>query len=387
MPSLKEIFSFSINEDIESFEQENKPKKQPDLKVKMGPHLPKAIVEKSNGRLRFGGKKAGAYRIQRTDPDVGVPSHELQAIFNDLDFSVIEILPPGTPGAASGKFNTYIMRYCGLEFSIVFGQGRNGGQKYEDQVLDDLKSSQKDKDKQSELYKALLNAFQNSQDEIKEIKKVASRFVKRPVTDEIMDVGSIVSDIDIVLNDGKIIHISLKDINGSTFANSGYTGGFVKTLGDDGKPLFDDGFHELDKFLSACGVNKEKAAQGLNDYVRKEPTNPPFRDVPTNFEPVTISKYLASAYGYGYWYVRPNRTSRGGGYQIVHIDSPEAAMNKVGNVNFVTVTYPYWTPKMKSKQITIKIDTDTAFYKIEIRNSHRKVMPNEFKIKIEGLKA
>lgn len=356
-----------------------------------GPHLAQTIVDNSNGRLRYGGRKAGAYRIQRVDPDVGIPAHELKGLLKKIGYKVIEIIPPGSVGASSGKFNTYVLQYGEIEFPIVFGQGRNGGQRYEDIVLDDLKKSQKNSSKgkkvESELYNALLRTFKIKPNQVKEIKKVASRAVRRPVTQTIANVGSIVSDIDIILKNGNIFHISLKDLNGSTFANSGYTGGIDRTIGQDGKPFFTPGSHELDQLLFACGVDKNKVVKGLNDYVRNTPTKPPFKNIPVTFDADTITKYLASAYGYGYWYVRPNRTSRGGGYQIVNIDSEKAALNKVGNVNSVTVSYPYWTPEMSSKQITIKIDTDTAFYKIEVRNSRRKVIPNEFKIKIEKMKA
>lgn len=412
MPRLAEVFLSELKEDLDlntsnptkpgkrsvrskpsksylqKLTEKTNPEEKTELPERLGPHLPKAIIKKANGRLRYGGRKAGAYRIQRTNPKVGVPTPELKQIFDELGFKTIQIIPPGAPGASSGKFNTYIMQYGELEFPIVFGQGRNGGQRYEDQVLKDLKKSREaeKKENMSELYKALLDAFGIDTSEVKEIKKVASKAVRRPVTTEIQDVGSIVSDIDIILDNDSIIHISLKDLNGSTFANSGYTGGIQETLGKDQKPFFMVGSHELDGLLAACGVDKQKVADGLNDYVREQQTNPPFKDVPTEFNAGIIMQYLASAYGYGYWYVRPNRTSRGGGFQIVHIRTPEDALKKVGDINSVTVTYPYWTPKMKSKQVTIKIDTDIAYYKIEIRNSHRKVIPNEFKIKIERLK-
>lgn len=376
------------------FEASTKPKK--------APALAQAIVDRSGNKLRFSGSKKGAFRIQRADPELEVTAEELLSILKACGYDVLKMVPPGAPGAASGKFNTWFLKTKeGKAFTVVFGQGRNEGHKYEDQVLNDLQNS-KNKEKpeeQSELYKALLNALGIRSDQIQEFRKTAEKHVKRPITDKIENVGPIISDIDIILKSGKHIYISLKNENGATFANSGYNGGFIlEKLGNTQN--ISVGSHPLDDFVFALGIDKQKAADGINDYLHHTQTVGNFQKVPTQFNPEKIQNYLASAYGYGYWYVKAGRA---GSYRIFNLDSPEAAIRQVGNVNSVTVTYPHYNAftvqqkkrgvvsnisKVKSsKQITAWVDTTTATYVVEMRNTKLSVNPNEIKVKIVATKS
>lgn len=372
---------------------------------KKAPALAQVIIDNSGNKLRFSGSKKGAFRIQRTDPELEVTAEELLSILKACNYDVLRMVPPNAAGAASGKFNTWFLKTKeGKNFSVVFGQGRNEGHKYEDQVLNDLQSSQQKQNSEdrSELYKALLQALNLQTDEIKQFRKTAEKHVKRPITDKIEDVGAIISDIDIILNDGRHIYISLKNENGLTFANSGYHGGFIVEMDKTVSSTFftiKPGSHQLDDFVFALGIDKQKAADGINDYLQKRQTQGNYQKVPTQFDPEKIQNYLASAYGYGYWYVKP---SRNGAYRIINLDSPEAAIHQVGNINSVMVTYPHYNSytiqqkkrgvisnieKTKtSKQITAWVDTTTATYVVELRNTKLGFNPNEIKVKIVAIK-
>lgn len=371
---------------------------------KKAPALPALIIGNSDGKMRYGGRKKGAYRIQRTNPDIEISAEEILQILKKSGIKTIRRIPPGAVGAASGRFNTWVLQLAEQEFSVVFGQGRNAGQKYEDEVLADLQSSRKKQKEraQSELYRALISAFGLKSSDIAKITKASSRAVKRPITDQIEDVGAVISDINIVKTDGDIIYISLKNENGATFANSGYHGGFEvikQPRGKNGALLHVvPGTHPLDDFIvDTLGVDKQKAADGLNAYLENKPITWPFWKLPTTYNKEKLAGYLASAYGYGYWYVRPSKT---GGYQIVNIATPADAVKKVGKINSVLISYPYYVEKERfdkkkkqtktvvksSKQITAWIDTTTATYIVEVRNSHRGINPNEIKVKVTGLK-
>lgn len=368
------------------------------------PTLPALIIGKSNGKMRYGGRKKGAYRIQRTNPDIETSATEIFQILKKCGAKAIRRIPPGTVGSASGRFNTWVFQFAKQEYSIVFGQGRNAGQKYEDEVVADLESSRKKRKKQtqSELFQALTTAFGLESSDIAKVAKASEGVVKRPITDKIENVGSVISDINIIKTDGEVIYISLKNENGATFANSGYHGGFEVVEQPRGKNAallhVIPGSHPLDDFIvNTLGVNKQKAADGLNAYLESEPIDWPYWKLPTVYNQKKLVKYLASAYGYGYWYVRPAKI---GGYQIFNIVTPAVAVKKVGKINSVLISYPYYTAKKhfnekgeqvktttkSSKQITAWIDTTTATYIVEVRNSHRGINPNEIKIKVTGLK-
>lgn len=382
----------AMNKSLKQIFEATKPKK--------APALAQAILDKSGGKLRFSGNKKGAFRIQRSDPELEVTAEELLGILRACGYDVLRMVPPGAPGAASGKFNTWFLKTKDNKaFTVVFGQGRNEGHKYEDQVLNDLQRGKENPEGRSELYKALMNALGLQSEQILEFRKTAEKHVKRPITDKIENVGPMISDIDIILKNGEHIYISLKNENGATFANSGYNGGFViEKLENTTKLVV--GSHPLDDFVFALGIDKQKAADGINDYIHGTQTVGEYLKVPSNFDPKKVQNYLASAYGYGYWYVKAGRL---GSYRIFNLDTPEAAIRQVGTINSVTVTYPHYNSytiqqkkrgvvsdvaKLKtSKQITAWVDTTTATYVVEMRNTKLAFNPNEIKVKIVATKS
>lgn len=380
MPKLSEIFlSEDLNEDVENNDT------MPNL-YKFGIEAIRDLVNHSQGRLKYSSSKRGSYRISRADPKIEIPAEELKKILDKINCKVIQIIPPGALGSNSSKFNTYVVRNGELEFTIIFGQGSNGGHDFERDTIQGLKNSQrsvKNNRKGGELYKILINAFGLTANDIKDIIHVGSKKVKRPLLLQPTDVGSEISDVDFVLKNGMTIHISLKNKEGKTFANSGYHSAFNEQLDKNGRPVFTVGNHELDHFIvNGCGVDKQKVADGINNYINKKPTKPPYRDVATNFDADIVKSYLAGAYGYGYWYLRPKMVSQGAGWQLINIDSAKAALDLVGDVKNVTINYPYWSPVSKSKQVTVKIFTTNAYFNIEIRNSQKRVHPNEIKVRI-----
>lgn len=407
MRRLSDLFKMSLQEDqssppdigssITAASSDSPPPVEPKTQGKMyksGTEAVRDIIALSAGRLKHIGSKRGSYRISRTDPKVEVPASEMADILEKCNVEVVSIITPGALGANSGKFNTYMLRNGELHFSVVFGQGSNSGHDFEKETIDSLKNSQLNATSAggqatvspNSLYQILISAFNLSPEEIQKIKHVGGKKVKRPMTNQPEDVGSTISDVDFVLENGKIIHISLKNKDGRTFANSGYQSAFSFTMGPDEKPLMTPSQHDLDTFIvDGCGVNKQKVADGINDYIRHQPTDPPYKDVTTNINADIIKSYLAGAYGYGYWYLRPKKPAKQGGWQLINIDSQQAAYEQVGEIKSVLVTYPYWSPTSKSKQVTIKIYTSNAYFMVEIRNSQKGIQPNEIKVRIEKM--
>ena len=87
-----------------------------------------------------------------------------------------------------------------------------------------------------------------------------------------------------------------------------------------------------------------------------------------------VQRYIASGYGYGYWYARD---MGGGEWHLKNIKTPKAALNLVGKVMRIDVSYPGVT-----KQITCNIITSNGRYIVEVRNTQGGVVPSQVNIKV-----
>jgi hypothetical protein len=361
------------------------------------PKLAQQIIANSNDKLRFGGNKKGAYRIQKTDPDLSITNIELLEILDKGNVKFIKEIPPNTHGSASGKYNTWVLLSEDKYFSVVFGCGRNAGQKYEDQILNELLQANANQSK-SILYDLLLDKINISQSNIEHIIKSSAKQVKRQIKQNIQDVGEVISDINIKTKTNENIYISLKNKDGVTFANGGYFGAFVENTNPLGQCFYTPGKHELDDFIiDGLGVDKDLAINGLNNYISQIHMDSMFLEkTQTDFNKDKVKKYLAGAYGYGYWYVKQIKNQE---YEVVDLSTPDKVLEKIGDVLSVEVRYPhyhYTTNRIfeqdfeesnkikKSKQTSVWIKTTKSNYMVEIRNSHRGTNPNEVKVKIIG---
>lgn len=342
--------------------------------------IPSLIISNSNKKLRYSGKRKGALRIQKTDPELVLNYEDIKNILMRSGIEIVKIVSPGFGGSKSGKYDTWYCTYKNNDFNVVFGDGRNAGHVYEDTVVDQLITAHKNNDINHALFKALLAAFNIKGSDIRKIKKVASKGVKRSINEDILNIGEIISDIDIIKTNEEVIHISLKNKHGNTFANIGYNGGFVVNKLNN-KEIVEIGSHKLDDLIvKGFGIDKQKVVDGLNYYINQKNIDWSYFEIKPKYNKRKILRYLGSAYGYGYWYVRPEKN------QIFELRSVNDVINQIGDIKSVVVTYPYFLKEnglvKKSKQITIKIETTNSNYMIEIRNSHGDINPNEIKIKI-----
>lgn len=341
-----------------------------------------SLIGKSNNALRLSGTKKGAWRVQPSDSN-NPPAADLMLRFlKSAKLSVIKIIKAGGGGGASTKFNTYVVTKpgAGIKVSFVYGQGRNEGQKFEATAINSIKNAAKGKF--DSFSKEVFGVIGINPKEVASVELASSKRVKRPLSTDLANVGPMISDMDIVLKSGIRIYVSLKNESGATFANSGYKGGFaIGKVGSKIKLVSTP--HRLDDFVvSALGINKALVASGITDYANKVATKNPQINTPARFDAVKIEQYLASAYGYGYWYVR----QRGSGVEVVDLTTAKKMLSKLGKVTGVVVTYPFWSTGRSTKQLTAKITTTTGTYVVEIRNSQAALEPNEIKVKTGGSK-
>ena len=181
--------------------------------------LKKAIVN-NNSSLKAGTDKRGAIRLQ---PKVKIEDRDkfTQDFLNTLDdisLIVVDIIPPGTPGAPSSSFNSYKVKdIASNEFVITLGGGSfgNAGMNYEREILkaaEDYFSNpdELNKPKFIEKLEDYLNISFTDLDKGKSFE----RRVKRPLTDEgPQDKGDEISDITFIDEDNNKYYISIKNLN------------------------------------------------------------------------------------------------------------------------------------------------------------------------------
>lgn len=337
------------------------------------------IVGSSKGMLRYSGLKRGGIRLVATDPSSRATDDQIQQIFGDAGYSILSIRPPYQ--GLSSKFPTYSVldRDTRNTFDVIVGIGRNAGQAYEDELSTELQALS-DTGSGSKRVLQMLKHLKIDPGNVSAVHQASGKRVRRPLTGELRDVGEMIADITIELKSGGVEYISLKNRQGVTFANVGYKGGFeIVPTGRQNVEVVARP-HPLDEFVEALGVDKDVAAEGFTSYAnaklrRKkhgEPT-PSIVGGRQNFK--TVSRYLESAFGYGYWYVREGK---GGKFDVKDLRKPEQIRGVVGDISNITLRYPG-----RSKQITAKIETTLNVFEVEIRNSQGLIDPNEIKIRIK----
>ena len=103
--------------------------------------------------------------------------------------------------------------------------------------------------------------------------------------------------------------------------------------------------------------------------------------IPTTNESDVMIKYLASAYGYGYWLLKYNNLN-----DVTLMDLNETVnVERLvgGRITSAAVKYPYFLSSNKSvKQLTANLTTENgALYKIELRNVQGDILPDMLQIK------
>jgi hypothetical protein len=299
-------------------------------------------------------------------------------MFTGLD---VRELPKGHPDGGSKTFPTYMVtdleKDPDLTIGIVIAAGGNKGHEFENEVETSLLN------KKGPIWDSIMcflvgEGKITSFDDVKEFHVVTkSHQVKRPFSSTIDDVGEAISDLTFNLKDGKNIYVSLKGDKGTTFANTGYSKVFkINKIEENGIPAItvtiSDSTSNIDLFLNALGVDKLKIAKGFEAYGNgllqngKQYNRLPDEEIDASKGEQALN-YLASQLGYGYVYFR--RISSGG-FRIIDLNSPDTTRSIFGDFQKGTIKYPYFIDmNKKSKQCSIKIETSTANYDVEIRST------------------
>ena len=334
------------------------------------------IVDKSKGKLKFAGIKRGGYRLSLTN----LKDDIAKVIKTSLKGWKVKPIKPGAKGSLSSKYTTYVVMIDRTKIPVVFSAGKNEGQKFEAKLKSSVAT------KKGPAWRAImtaLGAFYNiSEADVAGVVKSAggNTRVKRPFSDQLLDVGQSISDMTLTLVEprkigGRLqseVYVSIKNVSGATIANTGYSDAFITKKSPEGRLIVEArpsaSNPNTDKFLEALGVNKDRIAAGLTAYANKIVYTEEMNATPT-YDKDKVKMFLAAQLGYGYVYLREKKD---GSLKIINLSSPAKALEFIGEVQTVAISYPYYadnSARGSRKQCTAKVTTDKGVFDVEIRSA------------------
>lgn len=309
----------------------------------------------------------GGLRLQPTEPGKKIDIDVVKKLFKSIGHEFVREIAPGTEGALSGKYITYL---TDLGLPVVLGSGGNKGISYEVEIANALMGVLEDPTNISPRIVNLLNGLGINPSELVNVEYTVGYAAKRPPGKEPKNIGSVISDITLYTKE-QVFYISLKNITGSTFANYGIRGAFLQSV--DGDITYNPSSVRAD-LINALGLNTDEICKGLTAYQDKVFIDPVIETNPA-FDKDTLTGYMLNSYGYGYWYARERRKDE---WEIVDLTTEEKLLSYFGVAKITKIVYP----KLTSKQTSVSIVTSKGKeYVAEVRNTSGGLIPTEVKIR------
>ena len=308
------------------------------------------------------------------------PDEFIEIIKSIYPETEIEVLNKGVGDNKSGQFKLFKFETENGIISLYLAGGGNEGEKYEQNFIKNAQigagqpNDTLPKNLQT-LYKAL--NIDSTKLLSKNISFEGATNTKRNLSfDGPKNVGEIVSDMTIVYG-GETYYISLKNKAGSG-VYSGKNVPFI--VNDGGTIIYDASKREVIPNISALydmfGIDPEKVAQGLNDYISKEGKEDSWSNA--DIEEARFQNLLASSFGYGYYYVKE---IKGDDVIVVPILTAEEARDAAGKITSSEIKYPGPTTKITA----VKVKTDSPLfgpseYLVASRNTQGGIVPLALRI-------
>lgn len=309
-------------------------------------------------------------------------SDEIKSYFTDIfQAQNIKIIPPGTTPNSSSKFSMY--EFDTNDFGIVriiVSGGGNEGEKYEQNFVSTAQDLAGTPNKDlplalQSLYAAL--RIDNTRLTPNNIKFEGGVDTKRNLNfDGPEPIGQTISDITITY-EGKPYYISLKNKSGSGLY-SGKNIPFIVMQGD--KVVYDaskkDSTSEMGILADILNIDGEKIAKGLNDYINQ--TGPSTSWETHNIETEKFKNFLASSFGYGYYYVKE---AKGGDIKVVPILTAQDTLNAVGKLSNIYIKYPGSNTKITA--VLVESDSEIfgkSKFLVTLRNTQGKLLPLSLRV-------
>jgi hypothetical protein len=307
---------------------------------------------------------------------------EMKSYFTDIfQAQNIKIIPPGTAPNPSSKFSMY--EFDTDDFGtvrIIVSGGGNEGEKYEQNFVATAQDLAGTPNKDlplalQSLYAAL--RIDNTQLTPENIKFEGGVDTKRDLSfDGPEPIGQTISDITIRY-DGEPYYISLKNKSGSGLY-SGKNVPFIVMQGD--RVVYDaskrDSTSEMGILSDVLNIDGEKIAKGLNDYI--DQNGPATSWEPHTIETEKFKNFLASSFGYGYYYVKE---AKGGDVKVVPILTADDALKAVGKLSNIYIKYPGSNTKITA--VLVEADSEIfgkSKFLVTLRNTQGKLLPLSLRV-------
>jgi hypothetical protein len=332
------------------------------------------------------GKKAGlvpmaktaTYRIGNRNK---ISSEEFIKIIKSVyPETEVEVLSKGVGDNKSGTFNMFKFTTEEGDVAFYLAGGGNEGEKYEQDFIKNAQigagqpNNTLPKNLQT-LYNKL--NIDNTKLSSKDISFEGATNTKRDLSFEGPDdIGEVVSDMTIVYNNKKYF-ISLKNVKGSGVL-SGKNVPFIVGQPNNKEPktvIYDaskrNNIPNISRLYDMFGIDPEKVAQGLTNYITKEGEEDSWSNVDVNEE--QFQNILASSFGYGYYYVKE---IKGDDVKVVPLLNAEDAKKAAGKV--ISSQIKYAGPKTKITSVKVKTNSEIfgpSEYLIATRNTQGGIVP------------
>jgi len=297
----------------------------------------------------------------------------------------VEVLGKGVGDNKSSIFNMFKFTTDEGEVSFYLAGGGNEGEKYEQNFV--MVAKQRAGQPNDTLPKNLQTLYReldidNTKLTSEDILFAGAKDTKRDLSFEgPKDVGETVSDITITYK-GKKYFISLKNIKGSGLY-SGKNVPFIIGQPSNTNPqtiIYDaskkDAIPNISILYDMFGIDPERVAQGLNDYIAGEGIEDTWSDV--DIEKEKFQKLLASSFGYGYYYVKE---IKGDDVKVVPILTPDQAIDAAGKITSAQIKYA--GPKTKITAVRVRTDSPVfgpSEYMVASRNTQKGIVPLALRI-------
>jgi hypothetical protein len=136
-----------------------------------------------------------------------------------------------------------------------------------------------------------------------------------------------------------------------------------------------DSTSEMGILADMLNIDGDKS-KGLNDYI--DQTGPSTSWEAHTIETEKFKNFLASSFGYGYYYVKE---AKGGDVKVVPILTAQDALNAVGKLSNIYIKYPGSNTKITA--VLVESDSEIfgkSKFLVTLRNTQGKLLPLSLRV-------